>query len=212
MTQCNKAIKKGCMVESRPCLRPKGHQGYHVPDLAGATFGNGSVTVLERVAPFGGKAGTKWKIKNSYTGRESKAEAKGLIYGQYTGRRHGFYQHNGKSRPEYRTVKRHHVFIFHSCRYPTYQNMPFHEDWNPDKGGAIWKGAKWIIENLGPKPGPAWSMDIIKHELGFVPGNLRWALKNLQASNKQHRILGQFSNEEFETEAKKRGYMLVRAQ
>jgi hypothetical protein len=87
--------------------------------------------------------------------------------------------------------------------------MPFFDDWNPSKGGSYRNGMLWILENLGERPGPAWSIDIIEHAKGFVPGNLRWAQRNSQARNKQHRILGQFSNKEFAVEAKRRGFNLV---
>ena len=54
------------------------------------------------------------------------------------------------------------------------------------------------------------TMDIIKHELGFVPGNLRWALRATQTGNQQHRILGQFTDAEFLVEARKRGFILIK--
>jgi hypothetical protein len=75
--------------------------------------------------------------------------------------------------------------------------MPFFDAWNPNKGGSYAVATSWIIENLGKKPGLDWSLDIVKHELGFVPGNLRWATRNIQARNQQRYRLGQFSDEEF---------------
>ena len=113
------------------------------------------------------------------------------------------------NRPEWLTVRSHWRYIFYETkkgRCIGYLGMPFYPDWNPKEGGSYENGEKWILENLGPRPASHWSMDIIRHELGFVPGNLRWALKNMQGLNKQHRQLGQISDEEFSIEAKRRGY------
>jgi hypothetical protein len=75
------------------------------------------------------------------------------------------------------------------------------------KGGSWDAGADWIKKNLGPRPAKGWSIDIIRHEDGFVPGNLRWADKTTQTRNQSHRFLGSVSDTEFAVEAKRRGYV-----
>jgi hypothetical protein len=212
MTLCGIVVQKGQMTEARPCIRDgsKGHS-HHSPDLSNMVFGN--LTVKRLAQPHRKSDGcfrTRWICEQD--GIERAVFADGLIYGCTKGLRnmHGLSRRDGKPAPEYKSVKEHYLIIFDTKgRYPTYQGMPFCEDWNPQKGGAYWKGAKWIINNLGQKPGPSWSLDIIEHERGFVPGNLRWALKKSQTRNQQHRILGRFSLEELRIEAKRHGFILV---
>lgn len=42
-------------------------------------------------------------------------------------------------------------------------------------------GMKWILENLGPKPGPCWEMHVLKTSENlhgyFGPGGLQWRPK-----------------------------------
>ena len=42
----------------------------------------------------------------------------------------------------------------------------------------------WVEENLGPKP-DKWSLDRIDNNIGYLPGNLRWATRSTQASNRR---------------------------
>jgi hypothetical protein len=88
--------------------------------------------------------------------------------------------------------------------------MPFPDEWNPSQGGSFVNGRDWIVSNLGKKPGPEWSMDIIEHSKGFVPGNIRWAKKHIQIRNQKHKKLGLFSLQELRIEAKRHGYDLVK--
>lgn len=108
----------------------------------------------------------------------------------------------------WRTVYGHHHSIFRSMRKQSmsYKSMPFFAAWNPDKGGAFKTACRWILANIGARPSTAYSMDVVKHARGFVPGNLRWALRNEQARNKQHRMLGQMTDMEFAVEARRRGW------
>lgn len=208
---CGKMIKTAAMAESRSCLKTRGHSGRCVPDLAGMRFQD--ILVLELSAPFKNRTSqnlsTCWLTRNLKNGYEARTRAVDLTSGKMTGHYHGFAVQNGTQTPEYRTVCGHynHIFISKRPSAAGYKGMPFYDEWNPQKDGAIWKGAKWIIDNLGPKPGPEWSLDIVKHEIGFMPGNLRWATRNTQALNKQHRTLGQWTNEEFDVEAHRRGYV-----
>ena len=87
--------------------------------------------------------------------------------------------------------------------------MPFFDEWNPNKGGFLWRGADWIVQNLGKRPGVNWSLDIVEHEKGFVPGNLRWASRKTQRLNQMHKKLGLYSIEELRIECRRHGYKLV---
>ena len=195
-------------------MRKKGHGGLHTPDLTGMTVGRYFIVGV-------GPQYKNNKNKNKLTrwvvevdGERKLIFASGITSGDITGTSFANgYASGGRNNghPEYSTVSTHHYYIFigTGLRYRSYKGMPFCEEWNPDKGGAFWKGAKWIIDNLGKRPDPEWSMDIIKHELGFVPGNLRWASKKVQRENKSHRTLGQWGDEEFAVEAKRRGYVKI---
>ena len=79
--------------------------------------------------------------------------------------------------------------------------MPFFDAWNPDKDGSFQAGADWITTNLGIRPEGS-SLHIMKHELGFVPGNLAWATRRQQNSEQAFKILAQLRHRinELETE------------
>lgn len=113
----------------------------------------------------------------------------------------------GDCRHMYNTVQAHWFFIFRPDEtHRSYVGMLFCDDWNPKKGGAYINGARWIYKNLGPRPAANWTLDIISHVKGFVPGNLRWACKRSQTDNRQHRIPGKMTDAEFAAEARRRGW------
>lgn len=84
-------------------------------------------------------------------------------------------------KPEYSTVISHIYYI--NNEHSSYKGMPCYDEWNPKKGGSYEAGYNWIVENLGKRP-KGRTLDIIKHEKGFVPGNLRWAPPKRQTTNK----------------------------
>ena len=188
------------------CLRRAKHSHPCSPDLTGMKIGG---FLVKRLGPS--NKGIQWFVE--VNGVEKLVYSYAMISGKITGKYYnsGYQSRDGKRSPEYVTVMSHKGLIFNpsNSKHKNYKGMPFYDGWNPSKGGAIWKGAKWIVDNLGIRPGPQWSMDIINHEFGFVPGNLRWANKNTQARNQQHRTLGQWSEEEFAVEAHRRGYIKV---
>lgn len=81
-----------------------------------------------------------------------------------------------------RSIWQHHYDIFKSKRHDKryYKGMPFFDPWNPDKGGSFDGGEQWLLEHIGDKPTLNSSLHIIRHELGFVPGNICWATPQVQ--------------------------------
>jgi hypothetical protein len=112
--------------------------------------------------------------------------------------------------PEYVTVAFHYGCIFNPTYrgYKNYKGMPFYKPWNPKEGGSLLSAYFWIVENLGRRPKGRWSLDIINHSKGFVPGNLRWVPpgSSIQANNQVHRTVFDVSDKVFSVEAKRRGY------
>ena len=63
----------------------------------------------------------------------------------------------------------------------------------PDYGGrgitfdfpSVRSAAEWILDNLGAKPGANYSLDRVDNSREYTPGNLRWATRVEQNSNKR---------------------------
>jgi hypothetical protein len=215
--KCGKPVFSKNLNKTFPCIQPKGHwhTGKHTADLTGLKLKHGVVLKRGRVRieKCSGVRQTTWIVKQD-CGTLKTLLASSILDGASTLRyvSNKWTTNKGKSTPELHTVHNHHSCIFKQSLYNPllhgYKNMPFCDDWNPDKGGAYWKGAKWIIEHLGKRPGPDWSMDIINHAKGFVPGNLRWATRGKQKHNQQYRVLGQLTDKEFKVEARRRGFKI----
>jgi hypothetical protein len=47
------------------------------------------------------------------------------------------------------------------------------------------EAVKWILDNLGPKPSPKFSIDRINNNGHYEPGNLRWATRSMQTKNQR---------------------------
>lgn len=67
-----------------------------------------------------------------------------------------------------------------SVRSRAYAGMPIEPTWFEY---LVFRA--YALENLGLKPSPAHTLDIINHDKGFVPGNLRWATKLEQTKNRR---------------------------
>lgn len=83
-----------------------------------------------------------------------------------------------KKSVEHASVYSHWVLIYRSKAKSRrrYEGMPFCDDWNPKTGGSYAAGARWIIENLGRRPGTnrEYQLHIVNRAIGFMPGNLQW--------------------------------------
>lgn len=217
MRACKKKVFVKILQKYKSCNHKKPHgRSRCTPDLTGVRFG--PILVLRP-----GKARFRQDAKNSnrptwiieQKGLIREVTAHHLLSGDIASKKDmsGLVMcPNGKMSAEYSTVYMHWRMIFNpkANGHNRYKNMPFYEEWNPKKGGAFWKGVRWIIDSLGKRPNLKWSLDVIEHDKGFVPGNLRWARLYTQARNKRHKILGRFSVAEIRMEAKRHGYKLVR--
>lgn len=76
--------------------------------------------------------------------------------------------------PEYQAVASHLKYI--RAGKASYIGMPFYDAWNPQFGGSVVVGERWIIEHIGYKPAGC-DCHIIDRRIGFVPGNLCWIPK-----------------------------------
>ena len=182
MPLCEKLAKNG-----KPCERPVSHRGLH---------GNRFCTrCAERLKHH--------RDRCQECGREPRRSPE-----RYKKNRAYWKNHSDTGRM---SVRWHHHAIFSGLpRHRTYRGMPFYDGWDPKRGGSYDTASKWIVDNLGTRPGPEWSLDIIKHEVGFVPNNLRWAKTFTQNRNQQRHRLSQFSLEDLQVELRRHGYDIVK--
>jgi hypothetical protein len=50
---------------------------------------------------------------------------------------------------------------------------------------SVRSAAEWVLDNLGAKLGASYSLDRVDNNKGYMPGNLRWATRTEQNSNKR---------------------------
>lgn len=61
---------------------------------------------------------------------------------------------------------------------------------------SVTEAGLWILENLGPCP-PGRELDRVDNDLGYAPGNLRWATRRQNASNRECSRLEAYRPEEW---------------
>lgn len=215
MKTCSKMIQKYDMPEPRQCIWPEKHMGKHTPDLTGMLL-HGYQIIKQAPSKKTNSSGivTQWHVidKGGHerivkTNHLFRCQSQGIKVPNHTGK--GSVDKNGKLRPEYRTVVSHWNFIFNprtANAIASYKDMPFYDKWNPNKGGSYKTGMQWILDNLGQRPGPKHSLDIIKHDVGFMPGNLRWTLRGEQSSNRRHRTMFLLTLEQHKEALRQLGY------
>lgn len=60
---------------------------------------------------------------------------------------------------------------------------------------ARWKKFKAFYEDMGPRPGPGYTIDRKDGTRGYEPGNCRWATREEQALNKSNAVFVEFEGE-----------------
>ncbi len=156
--QCTKLIKKPGMPQARSCFREKGHRGRHSPDLTGLKNAYGYTEFLRRGPDYidkkTGYHHTVWIARHKF-GVLAKVSAISLFNGHSKGIHYPKNSLNASKSPEYKTLYNHRRWIFNENHrsHKNYSEMKFYDGWNPDKGGNLFIGVKWLRENR-PKPGP----------------------------------------------------------
>lgn len=76
------------------------------------------------------------------------------------------------------------------CTYPSHEafhryggaGITFHDGWSGRGGFAR------FLAHIGPKPTPNHTLDRIKGDRGYEPGNVRWATRTEQARNRSNAV------------------------
>lgn len=187
MKLCGVIGQKSGMTEPRPCMRKAHHVGSHTYDLTGMKDVFGFKEILRRGPDYIERKSkrhiTRWWVFNSWGGERLVWQA-GLFSGNSRGlcatKGTGTNDKKGRQRSEYKTIAGHlnNIFNLKAPHHNSYKNMSFFDGWNSKKGGSILTGMRWILENLGPKPGSNWHIHVIKskkYPYGFFgPGGIVW--------------------------------------
>ena len=149
-----------------------------VIDLAGQKFE--MLTVLERDGSIDNRAA--WKCKcdcgnvNTYRAavlRSNLQRSCGCLRRKK--------KHAGVDIPEYQSWKG----MKQRC------NNPRHKQFHDYGGRGITVCAKWeksfdqFFKDVGPKPEAGYTIDRINNDIGYEPGNCRWATRLEQSANKR---------------------------
>lgn len=73
----------------------------------------------------------------------------------------------------------------HSANFQNYggRGITVHDEWRDGVDG-FWK----FLDHVGPKPSPELSLDRIDNDLGYQPGNVRWADRKTQLANRRKNL------------------------
>lgn len=183
----------------RKCVREAGHTGNHSVDLSGVVLGR--LLVLKPLKLF---CGRKWIVEQQ--GKRRVVIRQRLISGKTAGRIQRGYPKNSLKMRQAVYDHYHKIFRSKGKRRESYRKMPYYDRWNPDKGGSFVVAVEWLIKHLGKRP-KGRSLGVMNHDLGFVPGNLKWQTGKEQNDEK---ILRHSSSRAFHMEATRRGYRKVK--
>lgn len=75
--------------------------------------------------------------------------------------------------------------MWQRCTNP---NNPAYIEYKSRRPPEEWRDFKVFFEHVGSRPSPKHSLDRIKNELPYGPGNVRWATKKVQANNTSRTI------------------------
>lgn len=150
-------------------------------DLTGKLFVFLEVLRLSDRPPSHGNA--YWDCLCLRCGRETTTLGKSLRAGTATKCRDcgydGVRKHLMSKSPEYRAWAAMHA----RCRQEDEQNSPHYFD----RGISVcerWNDFQNFLADMGTRPGPGYSIDRKKNELGYSPDNCRWATTTEQNRNR----------------------------
>lgn len=69
-----------------------------------------------------------------------------------------------------------------------YFGLPIEESWKTDFMS--------FYAHVGPRPGPTYSIDRIKNEIGYVAGNVKWSDKRQQARNRKTSVFVEYRGQQ----------------
>lgn len=69
------------------------------------------------------------------------------------------------------------------CLNPKNPSYPYYGGIGIKVDAKFQKSFQAFIDEVGPRPGPEFSLDRIDNNKGYVPGNIRWATRKDQAGN-----------------------------
>ena len=102
------------------------------------------------------------------------------------------YTRHGKSR----TVE---YFTWNHMKQRCYDALPGTRTYNDYQGRGITVCSQWrnsfatFLRDVGPRPGPGYSLDRIRNNKGYFPGNVRWANRKQQQRNRRNNRMVTFN-------------------
>lgn len=95
----------------------------------------------------------------------------------------------GKPLPMWNDKEREVASIMHNAKQRCSKNRPYYKNWNGRgiefRFSSVEDATRWVVDNLGYRPSKIHSIDRIDNDGHYEPGNLRWATRSEQNSNKR---------------------------